>query len=260
MSWLYLFTSLMTLMSLHPLQKKDVVFPHHFLSFTSNISAHLIPHVPDTPSLDDTLQLAIKPPPPSSLINLIQGIYLHLHSLPPSSISRATPNTKMTTTTTTTTTHPTNPSIKTHHCACCSTLLLATTYTLPALPRRRSPACDKALILPLPAPSNTSLTTNTTTNASTAACTVLLSTTQDRTPLIVQRSDGFEKRVLLRCGRCRVVVGYLLADVDQVVEEKVVYLLPGAVVESEELVKIVEGAGRVDRREEEEVDEWDVEV
>lgn len=27
-------------------------------------------------------------------------------------------------------------------------------------------------------------------------------------PIIVRREDGFEKRILLRCGRCRVVVGY----------------------------------------------------
>uniref|UniRef100_A0A093VB25 Uncharacterized protein n=1 Tax=Talaromyces marneffei PM1 TaxID=1077442 RepID=A0A093VB25_TALMA len=32
----------------------------------------------------------------------------------------------------------------------------------------------------------------------------------DPTPVVIRRGDGFEKRVLLRCGRCRVVVGYKL--------------------------------------------------
>ncbi|KAI9888135.1 MAG: hypothetical protein M1823_000070 [Watsoniomyces obsoletus] len=39
---------------------------------------------------------------------------------------------------------------------------------------------------------------------------LLLSTTLDRRPNIIRREDGFEKRWLWRCGRCRVVVGYQL--------------------------------------------------
>jgi hypothetical protein len=43
--------------------------------------------------------------------------------------------------------------------------------------------------------------------------TILLSTTlPDRKPVIIRRHDGFEKRLMLRCGRCRVVMGYLLDE------------------------------------------------
>lgn len=70
---------------------------------------------------------------------------------------------------------------------------------------------------------------------------------------MVRREDGFEKRWFLRCGRCRVVVGYFLdavhfpasaeksqehgQDGEEEDEEraKVVYLLPGALVETEDM-------------------------
>ncbi len=42
---------------------------------------------------------------------------------------------------------------------------------------------------------------------------LLLSTTLDRRPMIVRREDGFEKRWLWRCGRCRVVIGYQLDQI-----------------------------------------------
>ncbi len=42
---------------------------------------------------------------------------------------------------------------------------------------------------------------------------LLLSTTLDRRPVIVRREDGFEKRWLWRCARCRVVVGYQLDSI-----------------------------------------------
>ncbi|EER22885.1 hypothetical protein D8B26_004458 [Coccidioides posadasii str. Silveira] len=85
--------------------------------------------------------------------------------------------------------------------------------------------------------------------------TILLSTTApDRKPLMVRRADGFEKRWLIRCGRCRVIVAYLLDDIhfsagkkqgahEEKEDEgrgqrempKVVYLLPGAVVETADM-------------------------
>lgn len=94
--------------------------------------------------------------------------------------------------------------------------------------------------------------------------TILLSTTQpDRGFTIVRREDGFEKRRLLRCGRCRVVVGYFLdgvhfahlasssssgggvteeegrgeEDEEKKDEVKVVYLLPGALMETGVMAK-----------------------
>lgn len=61
--------------------------------------------------------------------------------------------------------------------------------------------------------------------------------------MIVRREDGFEKRWLYRCGRCRVVVAYALDEVHFVgteegekrgagrtrgrERERVVYVLPG---------------------------------
>lgn len=61
----------------------------------------------------------------------------------------------------------------------------------------------------------------------------------DKRPVVVRREDGFEKRRLLRCGRCRLVWGYRLEDAryDGAAEEglDVVYVLPGAMVTTEEM-------------------------
>lgn len=96
----------------------------------------------------------------------------------------------------------------------------------------------------------------------------------DPKPIIVRREDGFEKRVLLKCGRCRVVVGYEIdsgldsgvhdedqdqdedededeqfnedADEEQLDEygkrrkrrnkhDRAIYLLPGSIVATEDL-------------------------
>jgi hypothetical protein len=166
------------------------------------------------------------------------------------------------------------PQINTYHCIC-TTLLLATTHTLSSLPRRTEPALDKALILPLPPASRLAATGEKAEEVEDDAepqareasgdvgYSLLLATTQDRKPTMVRREDGFEKRVLLRCGRCRLVVGYKLdgahfrtegpeavgkstdrepGDVelgrktqtgDKGIE--VVYLLPGGLVSSEDL-------------------------
>jgi hypothetical protein len=115
----------------------------------------------------------------------------------------------------------TQPQINTYHCIC-TTLLLATTHTLSSLPRRAEPALDKAFILPLPPVSRLAAGGGTAAEVEDDAeaqagnvsgdvgYSLLLATTQDRKPTMVRREDGFEKRVLLRCGRCRLVVGYKL--------------------------------------------------
>lgn len=140
------------------------------------------------------------------------------------------------------------PQINTYHCIC-TTLLLATTHTLSSLPHRASPALDKAIILPLPPVPRNDVEEDNDETASSAppqdvnvGYSVLLSTTQDRKPVIIRRDDGFEKRTLLRCGRCRLVVGYKL-DHGQVSAEEgdrekgatVVFLLPGVLVSSEDM-------------------------
>lgn len=75
---------------------------------------------------------------------------------------------------------------------------------------------------------------------------MVLSTTIDRKALIVRREDGWEKRWVWRCGRCRLGVGYSLEDgagTDGDVKEetekqkqKVVYLLPGGLVGTREMM------------------------
>ncbi|EYE98718.1 uncharacterized protein EURHEDRAFT_448310 [Aspergillus ruber CBS 135680] len=137
--------------------------------------------------------------------------------------------------------------IKTHHCRFCNHLLLATTRSLSLLPRRKDPARDAALILPLPKSTTNDDEDETDQNRGTKGVkhySILLSTSiPDRKATLVRREDGFEKRLFLRCGRCRVVVGYFLDDVhflghtdDKGAGEgggaKVVYLLPGGLVET----------------------------
>lgn len=187
--------------------------------------------------------------------------------------------------------------IHTYHCRFCNHLLLASTRDIHRLPRRRAPAADGALILPLP-PKKPSYSDSSDSESEPdpeggpdgAAgpsppmmekrrrrkrqehYTILLSTTiPDRKTTIVRREDGFEKRLLLRCGRCRVVMGYLLDELHFPVpvhpdrgdgsagggvvdeerergkredgEARVAYILPGAVVRTEEMGDEARAAG-----------------
>lgn len=168
--------------------------------------------------------------------------------------------------------------IKTFHCRFCSHLLLASTRPILSadtpLARRGGGASDRALILDIP--SRTRNTTSTTTstvpvgrgagssddtamtetdNATQAVqsareeekekeahYTIPLATLlPDAKPVIIRRDDGFEKRLLFKCGRCRVVVGYeivpksLPPPTEDDDDEKVMYLLPGSLVGTEDL-------------------------
>ena len=66
-------------------------------------------------------------------------------------------------------------------------------------------------------------------------------------PVVVRCEDGFEKRWLVRCGRCRLVVGFELGweqfekgtggatGDEEGRREDVVYVLPGAMVSTEDM-------------------------
>ncbi|KAJ5765340.1 hypothetical protein N7520_004899 [Penicillium odoratum] len=136
--------------------------------------------------------------------------------------------------------------IRTQHCAFCNHLLLATTRDISTLPRRGGEAKDKAIILPLDDTTNEDIEAHRTKHA-----TVLLSTTiPDRRATLIRREDGIEKRIILRCGRCKVAMGYYLDNAhygksEDVDSEKrtAVYILPGAIVETEKMGEKDTGEG-----------------
>jgi len=173
---------------------------------------------------------------------------------------------------------PTHLKIRTQHCRFCNHLLLATTRTLTSLPRRTGETKDNAIILPLEAKSQITAPSSTSTDkpeSKTTHTTLLLSTTlPDRRATLIRREDGIEKRILLRCGRCRVVMGYYLdevhwankgmsstnANTDANAEDAeneneteaerppAVYILPGAVVETDEMGDKNGGVGEMEWR------------
>jgi len=69
---------------------------------------------------------------------------------------------------------------------------------------------------------------------------ILLNVDTDRKPVIIQRDDGFEKRTLLRCGRCRLVIGYNLDEAhfeNQPGQSRPMYLLPGGMATTADMAK-----------------------
>lgn len=112
----------------------------------------------------------------------------------------------------------TTSTVHTYHCIC-HTLILATRRALSSLPSRAT-SKDGAMIL---APAYQAR---------------VVHTTGDGKAMIIRREDGFEKRTLVRCDRCRLVVGYKL-DGDHFedggeegAEAETLYVLPGALVET----------------------------
>jgi len=108
-----------------------------------------------------------------------------------------------------------------YHCLC-TTFILATNYDLAALPTRAEPALDQAKILPV-----------------SAEHTIFQHIIEEQQQLVVRRGDGFEKRTLLKCNRCDLVVAYKL-DQAHFVEgdikaEEVVFILPGALTSTENM-------------------------
>lgn len=178
-----------------------------------------------------------------------------------------------------------NSSIYTYHCNYCSHLLLATTHNIATLPHRKAPGLDNATILPLPpAPREvannvegenseseyTSEESESETEQNKQAeeagvprrrrskqkdYTLLISCPKETKARVITREDGFEKRYLHKCGRCKLPIGYQLDDAQFDVaakggnagqsseggepkkkrRTKYLYVLPGSLVSSQDL-------------------------
>ncbi|KIW66460.1 hypothetical protein PV04_05795 [Phialophora macrospora] len=125
--------------------------------------------------------------------------------------------------------------IHTYHCLC-TTLILTTIHDLRTLPRRQEPVQDAALILAPPVDIIRSDEINS--ESAQPGSSVMLNVASQRRPVIIRREDGFERRILLRCARCKLVLGYSLdeahwADTDG--PARPLYLLPGGLLSTAEM-------------------------
>jgi len=140
------------------------------------------------------------------------------------------------------------PNIQTYHCLCTS-LLLASTHTLSNLPRRAAPCLDNSLILPVvdflsdslgPDDADTGTEQDAAKNLPVEGYTKLLGMVADKKATLVRREDGFERRVVWRCSRCAVPVGYEIqgsASGKEHAATKVVYVLPGGMMSTEVMIR-----------------------
>jgi len=140
-----------------------------------------------------------------------------------------------------------NQNAHTYHCIC-SQIILATTTPLSKFSRRSGSALDKAVIVPLLTSSSTSVDNDEQPEVNkqspvfeSSQCAILVGAVLDPNAIIIRREDGFEKRYLRRCERCRLVIGYHL-DSSQYDGAKgsgrrdgVVYILPGSLVSTEDM-------------------------
>lgn len=136
----------------------------------------------------------------------------------------------------------------TYHCLC-SQLILSSSLPISQSSRRAGEGLDKAhMVSLLPSRNESDDEEEPLENLflglpSTAGVAMLLNSVLDNKPIVVRREDGFEKRYLQRCARCRLIIGYQL-DKSQYDgfksfgrREDVVYILPGAVMSTEEMVQ-----------------------
>ena len=131
----------------------------------------------------------------------------------------------------------TTSQIHSYHCLC-TTLVLTTVHDLQSLPHRSTPLRDSAVILP--PPFETHRGEEFSIQDSQTVPSILLNVDTDRKPVIIQRDDGFEKRTLLRCGRCRLVIGYNLDEAhfeNQPGQSRPMYLLPGGMATTADMAK-----------------------
>jgi hypothetical protein len=128
------------------------------------------------------------------------------------------------------------PNVQTYHCLC-STLILTTTHDLESLPRRSNPTQDGALILASPTVISE---TDEVSIESQRASSIFTNVVSDRKPVIIRREDGFEKKILLRCARCKLVLGYNLDDAHfETLNDgaRPTYLLPGGLTDTRSMRK-----------------------
>jgi hypothetical protein len=140
-----------------------------------------------------------------------------------------------------------NQNAHTYHCIC-SQIILATTTPLSKFSRRSGSALDKAHIVPLLTLPSTfgdndeqSKVDQQSPTSEFPQCAVLIGAVLDPKVIIVRREDGFEKRYLQRCERCRLIIGYHL-DSSQYGGAKgfgrgdgMVYILPGSLMSTEDM-------------------------
>lgn len=127
--------------------------------------------------------------------------------------------------------------VHTYHCLC-TTLILTTTHDLQTLPSRKEPVQDAAIILAPPI----NITRSDAIEAETAQSvrSILLNVAAERRPVVVRREDGFEKRTLFRCTRCKLAIGYSLDDArwdDAEERSRPVYLLPGGLLSTTDMAE-----------------------
>ena len=116
-----------------------------------------------------------------------------------------------------------------YHCVCGTLLLILPGYAnLEGLPRRKAKGLDQTPILVI--------------KSNITPQPVLLSSTRDKRALIVKRPDGFEKRWLWKCARCKVPWAYELSSEGKEqdgAKETAVCLLVDVLTSTPELEKIV---------------------
>jgi len=146
-----------------------------------------------------------------------------------------------------------SPQVQTYHCIC-TNLILAST-----LPLTHHRQLDRALILPIPhisprqaaalAGSSEDDSANDVQMPGSSTITQLIGTSavDSQACMLIRSDEGIEKRYLLRCNRCRLILGYQLdweqyapskesnAEVQRGRRDDVVYLLEGAVVTTEKM-------------------------
>lgn len=112
--------------------------------------------------------------------------------------------------------------IHTYHCIC-HTLILATHRALQSLSTRASSKDGARIVAP-------------------ALQAQVVHTIEDGKPMIIRREDGFEKRRLIRCERCRLVVAYKL-DVEHFEDNSkeagvgTLYILPGGLMDTASMME-----------------------